>query len=85
MDMLEVDLLEHAAVKAKWYFNEKYGSLQAGEVAISKEEDPCELYFSDYKAVNDRQLPHRIEVRIGDETFGVIHVNAYQLPAGAQP
>ena len=32
-----------------------------------EDEDPCEVYLSDYQAVDGRQLPHRIEVRYGDK------------------
>jgi S1-C subfamily serine protease len=72
---------EHAAVKCKWFFSKTDGLLLGYETWLAKDEDPCEVYFGDYKPVNGRQLPHRIEVRIGDETYGVIRVNSYQLSA----
>jgi hypothetical protein len=47
-----------------------------------EEADPCELYFSDYRAVDGRQLPHRIEVRSGGEQYGVFKVKSFQLAKG---
>jgi serine protease Do len=74
----ETLVTEHAAVKAKWYFLRRDDRLLGGEVSLSKDEDPCELTFGDYQAVDGRQFPHRIEVRLGDEIFGIIHVRSIQ-------
>ena len=46
-------------------------------MTIVKEDDPCELYFGDYRAVEGRQLPHRIDVRYGNEAFGVVTINRF--------
>ena len=46
---------------------------------MAKEEDPCELYFGDYRPVDGRQLPHRIEVRHGDKRYAALTVKTYQL------
>lgn len=70
---------EHAAVRGKWFFGQGDHRLAAAEVWLAKDEDPCELYFADYRAVEGGLLPHRIEFRAGDETFGVLHVRSYQL------
>jgi serine protease Do len=76
---VDTDVLntEHAAVVGKWFFAPADGKLLGGEVAVSKEDDPCEVYFGDYRAVDGRQLPHRIEVRNGNEAFGVVTVKSY--------
>ena len=57
------------------------GKLLGFEVALAKDEDPCEVYLGDYRAVDGRQLPHRVEVRFGNETYGVLAVKAYKLAA----
>lgn len=75
----EVLLTEHAAAQAKWYFSLKDQSMLGGEFALSRDEDPCEFYFSDYKAVDGRVLPHRIEVRNGSDRWGVLAVREYKL------
>jgi serine protease Do len=69
---------EHAAVKGKWFFSAGDARLLGCEIALSKDEDACELAFSDYKSIDGRQFPHRVEVRLGDETFGIIHVKTIQ-------
>ena len=37
------------------------------------------MYFSDYKDVDGRKLPHRIEVRYGDKRYAVLTVDKYTL------
>jgi len=44
-----------------------------------KEQDPCELFFGDFKPVDGRELPHRIEARAGDKRYAVFTVKAYTL------
>jgi len=75
----EVLSTEHAAVKVKWYFDKNDHKLLGSEVYLAKDEDPCEVYFGDYRPVEGRQLPYRIEVHPGDETFGVIRIRSYQM------
>lgn len=75
----EVLHTEHAAVKCKWYFDRKDQRLIGAEVWLSASEDPCELYFSDFKDVNGRQMPHTIDVRPGDTHFGILRVRTCQL------
>jgi hypothetical protein len=77
----EVLLTEHAAVQGKWYFARSDQKMLGFEVTITKDDDPCEVYLSDYRAVDGRQLPHRIEVRYGNETYGVLTVKTYALAA----
>ena len=70
---------EHAATPAKWYFSPKDFTLLGAEVSVVKDDDPCELYFSDYKKVEAGTLPHRIEVNYGNGRFGVLPVGARVL------
>lgn len=70
---------KHSGVAAKWYFaltddperKINRGQLLGGELVIDREKDPCELYFSDYKKVDGRQLPSKIQVVHGDKTFAL--------------
>ena len=75
----EVIRTKHGSTEAKWYFDPKNHQLIATEFTISKDEDPCELYFSNYQAVEGRQLPGRIEVRHGDRKYGVLTITGYDL------
>ncbi|HEV3079460.1 MAG TPA: trypsin-like peptidase domain-containing protein [Gemmataceae bacterium] len=78
----EVLRTEHAAVTGKWFFSQKDQRLLGAEITVIRDEDPCELYFSDYKKVDGRELPHRIEVRYGNGSYGVFAIKSYQLAAG---
>jgi hypothetical protein len=55
--------------------------LLGAEITVVKDADPCELYFSDYRPVEGKTLPHRLEVRYGNDRFGVFRVKSYQLKA----
>jgi serine protease Do len=75
----EVLRTRHASVDCKWYFSSKDHTLLGVETYITRDGDPCELYFHDYKDVGGRKLPHRIEVRYGDKRYGVLTVDNYTL------
>ena len=75
----EVLRTKHGAFETKWYFARADRKLLGCEAHITKDEDPCELFFGDYKPVDGRQLPHRIEVRVGDKRYAIITVKAYTL------
>ncbi len=75
----EVLRTKHGAFEAKWYFSLKDHRLLGAESWTAKEEDPCELYFGDYRPEDGRLLPHRIEVRNGDKRYAVLTVKGYTL------
>ena len=71
---------KHAAVECKWYFDKKDHALVGCEAHVTKDDDPCEVYFSDYKPAGDgRTLPHRLEVRWGDRRYAVMTIRKYDL------
>jgi hypothetical protein len=70
-------------VEAGFLFDPVSGQLAAMEAAVDDEGDPCEIRFSDYRLVDGRQLPHKLEVRVGDQAFGVITLNTLKLSAAA--
>ncbi|HXG12746.1 MAG TPA: trypsin-like peptidase domain-containing protein [Gemmataceae bacterium] len=73
----EVLRTEHVGVTGKWYFSLKDQMLLGFEIQIDREDDPCEVYLSDYKPVDGRMLPHQIEVRHGNDRYGVFTVKSY--------
>ena len=77
--MTDVIRTKHGSVECKWYFDQKDHMLLGFETYITKDADPCEVYLSDYKAVDGRQLPHRIEARHGDKRYAVLTVEKYTL------
>ena len=66
---------------ARWFFALGDAKLLACEVSLSENEDPCELYFSDYRAVDGRMLPHQMQVVYGNERYGVFTLKNFQLGA----
>jgi S1-C subfamily serine protease len=75
----EVLHTEHAAVHGKWFFSKADQKLLGFEVTLAKDDDPCEVYLGDYRPVDGRHLPHRIEVRYGNDSYGVLTVKGYKL------
>jgi S1-C subfamily serine protease len=83
----EVLTTEHGGVQGKWYFDPKDQSLRGFEIRVDKDDDPCEVYLSDYKKVDGRELPHRMEVRYGNDRYAVLELKSIQFgPAnGGKP
>ena len=69
----------HKGVECRFYFDAADGNLIAMEMFPEDDADPCELYFSRYRDVGGRMLPGRIEVRNGDEVYGVFSINEITL------
>jgi S1-C subfamily serine protease len=79
----EVLNTEHGAVPVKWFFSRKDQTLLGYEVTLAKDEDPCEIYFSDYRKIEGRLLPHRIEIRYGNGRFGALAIKQFRLAGPA--
>jgi S1-C subfamily serine protease len=75
----EVLRSRHASVDCKWYFSRKDHTLLGMETYITRDADPCEVYFFDYRTVEGRKLPHRIEVRYGDKRYAILTIDKYTL------
>ncbi len=65
--------------EAKWYFHRKDRTLLGCEAYFTKDEDPCELYFYDFKDIGGVKLPHKIVCKFGDKTFATITARTYTL------
>jgi hypothetical protein len=80
-----VMLTKHGSTFCKWYFSLKDSTLLGFETFIARDaeqtenRDPCEVYFYDYKDVDGRKLPHRMEVRFRDKRYAVLTVSNYKL------
>jgi S1-C subfamily serine protease len=85
----EVIRAEQAGISTKFYFGVADGELKGLEVSISREDDPCELYFSKYEKVEGTQytLPKVIEVRYGggdekeSKRYALLNVKGYKFQA----
>jgi S1-C subfamily serine protease len=77
----EIILTEHIGAQGKWYFDPKDSKLLGFEVRVDREDDPCEVYLGDYKDEGGKQLPHKMEVRYGNERYALLDIKAYQFTA----
>jgi len=75
----EVIRTRKGGMEAKWYFHPKDHTLLGFESWFNKSEDPCEVFFYDYKDAAGVKLPHRMVVRYADKTFATIAVRTYTL------
>ena len=76
----EVLKTRHSALDGKWYFDLATRRLVGLESTLTREDDPCELCFGDYKSVEGRELPHTIVVRVGERVYGTLRIDSYQFP-----
>lgn len=75
----EVLRTKHGAFETKWYFALSNRQLLGCEATVVKEEDPCELYFSDYRDVGGHKLPHRMDVRHGNKPYATLLIRDYKF------
>jgi S1-C subfamily serine protease len=82
-DRIDCEVLrtEQANVAAKWYFSPKDQTLLGFEVTVDDKDDPCEVYLSDYKKVDGREIPGKIEVRYGDNRYATLNVKSITFAA----
>jgi hypothetical protein len=66
----DVVVARYGGVECRSYFDPRDGLLLCLEMYPEENADPCEIYFSDYREVEGRQVPGRMKVVHGDETFG---------------
>ncbi len=71
-------------VETQFYCDPADGTLKCIEMFPPDDDaDPCEVYFSDYRVEQGRLLPHRMEVRHGDDVFGVFELSSFKLQKAA--
>ena len=73
----------HKGLECRFYFDRADGALLALEMFAEEDADPCEVYFTQYREVDGRMLPGRMEVRYGDEVFAVFTINEFHFEKSA--
>ncbi len=81
--LADVLAAEHGDVECQLYFDPADGRLIGLEMLPDVDVDPCELYFSEFKEVEGRMLPGRIEVQYGDDYHQAFLIQNIQLQAAA--
>lgn len=69
----------HNVVETHFMFDPQTGRLAALEMYPAANTDPCEIYFDDYRPVEDRWLPHRMTVQAGDTVYAALVIERYEL------
>jgi serine protease Do len=66
-------------VESRFFVDPADGTLLCIEMYPDDDSDPCEVYFSQYRPEQGRNLPHRMEVHCGDVVFGVFALMNFDL------
>ncbi len=77
--LADVLLATHQVVESRFMFDEQSGHMVGLEMYPDLDVDPCEIYFSEYRDIDGRSLPHRMEVRFGNDVYRVIQLNEFDL------
>jgi serine protease Do len=80
----DVIIATRNVAELRFVFDPADGRLAAMEMIADSADDGCELRFSDYRDAGGQQIPHRIEVRHGDELFANIEWKIVELGSAAK-
>jgi len=72
-------------VECRFYFHPEDHRLLSLEMFTDEETDPCELTLSDYHVVDGRLLPGRMEVRVGEDRYGVFVLEEFAVAETPEP
>jgi hypothetical protein len=76
-----VDMLSgtFGGVQCHFFIDSTSGHLLVVESYLTPDDDPCELHFADYHAVDGRDVPGSILVRYGDNLYGLFGLTSLRL------
>lgn len=77
--LFDVVVVTFDVVEVQMSFDPKSGRLVAFEMFPELGQDPCEIYFEDYREVSGCQLPRRMTVRYGEGIFAEIDLTEIEL------
>ena len=77
-DMADVLVGSHKGVECRFYFDPADGRMLALEMFPDENSDPCEIYFADYRPIDGRVLPGRIEVCFGDDPYAAFEIKEFK-------
>ena len=64
---------------ARFFFGLQDHQLLGMEIRLRDNEDPCEVYFGDYRSEDGRMLPHRMSVQYGELHYGTFTFTKFDL------
>lgn len=83
-DQAEIIQATRNVAELRLTFSPSADQLLAFDMVADATDDGCELRFSDYRPVGDRQLPHRLVIRHGDELVGQINWQQIELTSSTE-
>ena len=78
-EQVEVLVGIYGGAECRFLFDGGEGYLLAVEMFPEEDVDPCEVYFFDYRPLEGRWLPGRMEVRFGDDLYGVFQLDEFSF------
>ncbi|HVW37926.1 MAG TPA: trypsin-like peptidase domain-containing protein [Pirellulales bacterium] len=79
--LVEVLVGTYGGVECQFFVDPTSGRLLVMEMHLRADDDPCELHFADYREIEGRDLPSRLEVRNGNNLYGVFKFDNVELTA----
>ncbi|MBB77336.1 MAG: serine protease [Planctomycetaceae bacterium] len=73
--------------ETRFLFETTSGKLVGMEMALNDDIDRCDIMFSKFKAYKGLQIPHKIDVRHGNQQFATIEVSNFEIktPTAKKP
>ena len=68
-----------AAVELQVASSPADGTVRGLELWPSSQDDPCEVRFLDHTSLNQIEMPHRFEVRHGNELFAIFQIRSIEF------
>jgi len=80
-DLVDVLVASYRTTACHFQFDPKNGQLLGLEYFAEEDQDPCEIFFADYRKVDGRRVPHTIKVLHGDDVYGEIQIKELTFTA----
>jgi S1-C subfamily serine protease len=78
-ELFDVLVGSYGQVDCRFFFNRGDGWLVAVEMLPEEDTDPCELLLADYAEAHGAMMPHKIEVRHGDDYKQVFTIDEFRF------
>jgi serine protease Do len=73
----------YGGVSCRFIYDARTGNLAALEMFRGPDDDPCEIYFTDYAEIEGRVFPRQIECRYGDASYLTVKLTGIKLDKGS--
>jgi S1-C subfamily serine protease len=81
--LADVYTASYGGVDTLFHFDKSDGTLALLEMFADDTEDPCEVHLGEYREIEGRMLPHRIEVRYADAIYNLYLCQNFSFDSGS--